>query len=203
MAAGRPLVCLKPKYRQAERGGAAPGMKTSVKSAVWPAVILIVLLLCLWLLLDVPWLLGADMDIDINSADTRHQVRVLSLTVKTEIEESVLSREVRRLGINIPPTRVWKPTYEGHLTNENHISYRYGSILAMCHHLMSILDQAKAPDEERRAILETLMKTLRKGDPRKTQEETFLLMAEVAERHDMQVFVPEFMNYITRLRDAR
>jgi len=178
-------------------------MKMSMTSAVCVGVIVAALLLCFWPLLDHPWLFEAYTDVDINSGDTRHQVRVFSLTVKTEVEESTLSREIRRLGIDVPPARAWKRDFESHLVNASHIDYAYGRTFAMCHQLLGILDQAKAPDEERRAILETLMKSLRKGDPRKTQDETFLLMAEVGERHDMQVFVPEFMNYITKLRDAR
>jgi len=81
--------------------------------------------------------------------------------------------------------------------------YRWGSVIALCSCLLSALDQAKAPDEERRAILETVMASFRKGDPEKARIEILIRMAEVGERHSLEILLPEVKDYVIKLRDER
>ena len=107
-------------------------------------------------------------DIDINSGDTRHTVHVFSLCVKNEIQESDLSREVRRLGIDIPPSRAWKRTFESHLVEGQYVNWKYGHVVTAARRLLSIFDEARAPDEERRAALEGFMASLRMEDADQT-----------------------------------
>jgi len=161
-------------------------------------------LLLSWPLLGQPWIFCRGTDIDINSGDTRHGVYVLSLCMKNEIQESDLSREVRRLGIAIPATRVWKRAFESHLVNQSHTDYSYGHVVATCDQLLCILDLTKASDQERRVALESLMTGLRTGNPHQAQDQLFLLMDEIGERHGLEVFDnPELKEYLKTLRKQR
>jgi hypothetical protein len=167
------------------------------------AALLGLVLLLSWPLLGQPWIFCRGTDIDINSGDTRHAVYVFSLCAKNEIQESDLSREVRRLGIDVPATRVWKRAFESYLVEGSHIDYSYGSVVATCGQLFSILDETKTPDKERRVVLETLMTSLRTGDPRNAQEQLYLLIDEIGEKHGLDVFIPELKKHLKRLRKER
>ncbi len=187
------------KYRQHKLGGSTPRMKVSQAWILSVAIMFGILVFSVWTLLEQPWLFLSTRDVDICNGDTRDQVRVCSLVVQTRIQESALSREVRRLGIGIPQTRTWKRAFEGRLVNTIQTDYYHGSALMWCDTLVHILDQAKAPDDERRIILEKLMATLQTGDAKRTQEEALLLIAEVADKHGLDVFHPEIKDYLTRL----
>jgi hypothetical protein len=161
-------------------------------------------LLLSWPLLGQPWIFCRGTDIDINSGDTKYGVYVFSLCVKSEIQESDLSREVRRLGIDVPATHVWRRAFESYLVQGNHIDYRYGSVVASCAGLLGLLDETKTPDKERRVALETLMASLRTGDPRQARDQLFLLMDEIGERHGLEVFDnPQLKEYLKTLRKQR
>jgi hypothetical protein len=179
------------------------GKKAAPLSIALFAGVLLGLLLFFWPLLGHPWIFCRGTDIDINSGDTRHAVYVFSLCVKNEIQESDLSREVRRLRIGVPATRAWKRAFESYLVEGSHIDYSYGSVVVTCGQLLSILDETKASDEERRIALETLMTSLRTGNPRNAQEQLYLLIDEIGERHGLDVFVPEFKQHLKALRKER
>lgn len=165
--------------------------------------VLAVVLLCLWPLLGRSWFFVKYADIDLNSGDLRHQVRVCSLVVSTRIEESPLSREVRRLGIPVPANRAWRHAFEGRLVRGVCVDYWYGSVYVQIHTLLSLLDQTKTPDEERRVILTELMTSLQTGDPHVAREQTFILMGDIADKHGLDYFIPEFKAYVDKLRDSR
>lgn len=161
------------------------------------------LLLFFWPLLGHPWVFSRCTDVDINSGETRDAVYVLCLRVKNEIQESDLSREVHRLGIDIPAIRVWKCAFESYLVEGRYIDYSYGGVVATCSQLLSVLNQAKAPDEERRVALEMLMTSLRTGDPRQAEKQTYLLIDEIEDKHGLDVLDPQFKEHLKELRKER
>jgi hypothetical protein len=178
-------------------------MKPNLPTMALAGMVLLLLTLCLWPVLGQPWIFSRCIDLDINSGDLRRQVRVFSLTVSTQIEESDVSREVRRLGIEVPAERVWKTAFQSHLVQSRHVNCRYGGVFVLCAQVLLFLDEAHAPDEERRAVMERLMAHLRTGDPRLVREVNYLLLAEIAERHDLQGFTRQFEARIQELRAAR
>jgi hypothetical protein len=150
---------------------------------VWMVgTVLLLLCLCLLPLLGHPWVFIRYTDVDLNSGDLRTQVRVCTLAVKTEIKPSNLSREVRRLGINVPDTRVWKRAYERRLVSRIHVDYSYGRVVVACNVLVDLLASANAPDEERRTVLKSLMASLQTGDSRQACGQARSLMNEMGER---------------------
>ncbi len=165
-------------------------MEVRPASIVCIVVVLALSVLCSWLLLDQAWLYCAHTDIDINSGDTRYQVRIFSLLVTTEIRESALSREIRRLGIAVSPTRAWKRTSEARIVNASDSYYLYGSVIVQCLYLLNVLDHVNASDEERRVILCKLMTSLQTGDAQRAREQAFLLTREVGDKHGLDVFAP-------------
>jgi len=178
-------------------------MKASAVSIVIAAAIMAVVLLCLWPLLGQSWFYVKYTDIDLNSGDLRHQGRVCSLVVSTRIEESPLSREVRRLGIAVPANRVWTHAFEGRLVRGVCADYYYGRIFSYGRQLLMLLDLANAADEERRAVVERFITSLRTGNPLDTLDQTYLLMMEVDDKHGLNTFTPEFKAHVGELRDAR
>jgi hypothetical protein len=146
------------------------------------AGILLVLLLFLWPLLGQPWVFIKYTDVDLNSGDLRTQVRLCTLAVKTEIKPSNLSREVRRLGIDVPATHLWKHAFESRLVNRSYVDYSYGRVVVACNVLVDLLASANAPDEERRTVLKSLMASLQTGDSRRAYGQARSLMNEMGER---------------------
>jgi hypothetical protein len=162
------------------------------------------LILLLRPLLGEPWVFRRCTDIDLNSGGTRDVAYVFSLCVKNRIQESDLSREVRRLGIDVPGTRVWKRAFESYLVEGVYIDYSYGGVVATCGQLLRILDLTEASDQERRVALEMLLTSLRTGDPRQTQDQLHLLMDEIGGRHGLEVFDnPELKEHLKTLRKQR
>lgn len=138
---------------------------------------------------------------DINSGDIRHAVHVFRLRVKGEIQESDLSREVRRLGIDIPATRVWKRAFESYLVEGRSINWKYGHVDVASDQLLGILDETNASDEERRVVLEKFMASLRMEDADHTLWQARLLIDEIAEKHGLHVFTPEIERELRRVRN--
>lgn len=179
--------------------------KTTPLSIVLLAGALLGLVLLLsWPLLGQPWIFCRGTDIDINSGDVRRAVHVLRLRVKGEIQESDLSREVRRFGIAVPGTRVWKRAFERPLVEGVHIDYSYGRVVATCRQLFCVFELTQASDQERRVALEKLMTSLRTGNPDQAQDQLLLLMEEIGERHGLEVFDnPELKEHLKTLRKQR
>lgn len=124
-------------------------------------------------LLGARWVFLRATDMDINSGVLRHQVRVLTLPVAEEKEDSRLSREVRRLGIVTPETPLWRGI---------HVCYIYGGVLARATELVMSLELAETPDDERREVLQRFMTALQSADPQHAEQQARLITDEIAGR---------------------
>jgi hypothetical protein len=143
------------------------------------------------------WGLMEESAVDITTGDYRNRVYVCGVPVKSEIWESLLSREVRRLGMGVPAEREWK-----HMGRHFGGVYRdssYGFMMGPCENLVVILDETSTPDEERKAILEKLMKMLRTEEPDHVRDEAFLLTIEIADKHNLHVLNPSVEDYYRAL----
>lgn len=126
------------------------------------------------------WVFLRATDMDINSGALRHQVRVLTLPVAEEKEDSRLSREVRRLGIVTPETPLWKRTSESRLWRGIHVCHIYGGVLARATELVMSLELAETPDDERREVLQRFMVALQSADPQHAEQQARLITDEIA-----------------------
>lgn len=165
-------------------------------------IALFLLALCIWPLLGQPWLLSRSRDLDINSGRLRRQTRAFSFRFGEKTEESALSREIRRLGIQTPTTPAWKRIDERYLVRSRFINFAYGGVFAASEQLLMTLEMAKAPDDERRDVLTRFMSALQSADARQATNQAWLLMAEVGERHDMEVLTPQVEYHVDILRHA-
>lgn len=181
---------------------ARPSMQPNITTISLAIIGLFLLVLCIWPLLGQPWLLSRSRDLDINSGRLRRQTRVFSLRFGEKTEESALSREIRRLGIQTPATPVWKRTGESYLVRSKFVNYAYGGLYATSGQLLAILELVKAPDDERRSVLTRFMSALQSGDARHAKHQAWLLMAEIGERHDMEVLTPQVKYHVDILRRA-
>jgi hypothetical protein len=146
-------------------------MRRNLASTVMAMSALAVLLGCgMWLLLAQPWVCNICTAIDINSGDLRRQIYICSFQVKDEIEESSFSREVRRLGIGIPATQVWKSAQSRALLPGIDNWCPYGSVVPMCDYLVELLQQSNLSEQDQRMILERFLATLHTGTPRDLTE---------------------------------
>ncbi len=166
--------------------------KLSAVVVVLGPVLLVVFVFGVWWLLGERWVFSSNGEMDINSGDLRERVCVFGVPVKNEVYESALSHEIRRLGVAIPATRVWKRTGQSCLVQRSSINFRYRHVLMGCDDLLDILDEVKAPDEERRAVLERLMTSVRTEDGDRARWQASLLKNDVAGKRGLHVFSPEF-----------
>jgi hypothetical protein len=166
-------------------------------------VALLLLAVCLWPLLGQSWVFLRSTDLDINSGRLRHQVHVLSVRVCERTEESALSREIRRLGIQTPSMPIWKCAGESRLVRSVFVNYRYGGVLAEATTLVMELDLMEMADEDRRVVLGKFMEALQSGDPERAQQQAWLLKDEIGEQQGREVFTPEFKSYLQTLRSSQ
>jgi hypothetical protein len=123
-------------------------------------------------------------DIDINSGDLRGVRAVAAGPPPYVIIESKLSKELRRLGIPIPAERQWKVA--GRMSAGGmDVYYQYESLPAVIQRLMATLDDADAPDEERRDVLWRFMTSLRSDKPSAAAGQAHMLWDEVSKRHGL------------------
>jgi hypothetical protein len=125
------------------------------------------------------------------------------LRVAEETEESSLSREIRRLGIQTPSALLWKRTSESRLVRGVFVNYRYGGVLAEATALVMRLDLMKMADGDRRVVLGKFMEALQSGDPDRARQQAWLLTDEIEEQQGREVFTPEFKSYLETLRSAQ
>ena len=152
-------------------------MKSSVASVALITGIVAICVFCGCLLLGKAWVFSETVEIDINSGDTRHQIRVCSVKTKDEIEQSLLSREAARLAIDIPTTRQWKSG--GMRLIGGSRSAAYGITIGAGDQLVKLLVETNAPLAERRDVLERFLAILRTGTPHEIDRELYLLSEEV------------------------
>jgi len=115
-------------------------------------------------------------DVDVNSADIRKRVSLFGGQVSERIAESPFSHEVRKLRIDAPEVRKWKPMSVStpfHSTIEE-----YNIAVVDLNFLLEFLDMLRPSDEERRSIIEKALSHLQTGE----LDQTAHLIAEIAER---------------------
>jgi len=128
------------------------------------------------------------LDLDINSGDLRHGEGASAFEAKTTISESRLSKEIRRLGLDIPGVRAWRPMQLRATDRGLYPTFTYPRAFEAGMRLLLFLDQAGSPDGERRRILEEFMTSLRADESRDTQMLGDLLSLEVAERYGVPIY---------------
>ncbi len=167
------------------------------------AAVLLLLGLGIWPLLGQSWVFLRSTDLDINSGMLRHQVHVLSVRVRERTEESALSRELRRLGIQTPSIPIWKRADESRLVRGIFVEYSYGSVRAEAMALVMRLDLMEMADGDRRVVLGRFMAALQSGDPDRARQQAWLLTDEIEKQQGREVFTPEFRSYLQTLRSAQ
>lgn len=175
---------------------------TSRTTKLLAAAVLLLLGLGIWPLLGQSWVFLRSTDLDINSGMLRRQVHVLSVRVKERKEESALSREVRRLGIQTPSMPIWKRADESRLLRGVFVEYSYGGVLAEATALVMRLDLMEMADRDRRVVLGKFMAALQSGDPDRARQQAWLLTDEIEKQQGREAFTPEFRSYLQTLRSA-
>ncbi|MBM4024079.1 MAG: hypothetical protein FJ280_01550 [Planctomycetes bacterium] len=155
-------------------------------------VVLAMVVFCAWVLLGEPWVFSNNTDLDLHSGALRDQMFVFGVPVKSRVYESELSREIRRLGIAVPATRTWKRIGQANLVQRHSISSGYSRVLVRCDALLNTLGEVRAPDDERRVILQRLVTILQTQDPRSAGSQVRLRRDEVASQRGLRVLRPEF-----------
>ncbi len=174
-------------------------MTKRTKSTIALLLVLLVAAGSVWW--GTPWGLMEESAVDVTTGDYRNRVYVCGVPVKGETWESLLSREVRRLGVAVPAEREWK--YMGRHFGGVHRDSSYGFMMGPCESLVVILEETNTPDEERRAILDKLMKMLRTEEPDHVRDEAFLLEIEIADKHNLHVLNPSVEDYYRALLKDR
>jgi hypothetical protein len=152
-----------------------------LSAAVWPA---------LWAIVAV--LLGgcyggivtAQKDADANSGDVRKQVFFLGMPMSDRITESPFSHEIRRLGIDIPEARNWKPMILA--TSKPYKGEPYNMAIWDCDFLLEMLGLLGVSDEERRTILQGALSDLQTDK----LDENADLVYDVADRLRVKAGLP-------------
>ena len=128
-----------------------------------------------------PWVFTLREDVDTSSGDIRRRIRILGVQVRDRTEESPFSREVRKLHIRTPETRVWEHVGSG--TLGGYTSYPYGLALTDCNFLVQLLDRVGPADHERIAYLEKALSNLQTGELSATDELLGTLADQLAKRY--------------------
>ncbi len=115
-------------------------------------------------------------DVDMNSADIRKRVSLFGGQVSERIAESPFSHEVRRLHIDTPEVRKWKPMSVSTLFHST--IKEYNIAVVDLNFLLELLGLLRPSDEERRSIVQKALSNLQTGE----LEQTAHLIADIAER---------------------
>lgn len=135
-------------------------------SVIGIALVLLLLLLCVWPLLGQFWVFERRIDVDIHSGDFRKEVAVFRLRITEKISTSEFSTEVRRLGLQTSEKPAWKFMSRQGL-GRRHRSSDYLGAYDQMNLMVRLLDALETPDEERKAILEAALQSLQAGQPDK------------------------------------
>jgi hypothetical protein len=161
-------------------------MKKLRLSHVALATVVLTVLWCVWLLRP-PELSHRTFEMDLNCGDIRSRTYVCNVRVRTTIRESLLSKEMRRLGIDVPKTRRWVPI--GVDSKVSEFLSVYHDLPGIYHRLVELLRKTNTPDEERRVILEKAMSGLRTpltGSSSLPEARIPHLVYDLAEKHRME-----------------
>jgi len=139
---------------------------------------------------------------DINSGDWRYQEHRGDRLVKSEVHESALSQEARRLNIDLPPERRWKPMAKSQ-PGRFYGDYAYGFLLGVCNDLVRTLAQARAPDDERRVVLESFLAMLQADDPDRTMKEGRFLILDIGDKYDVHFYYADVEERLRKMRSEQ
>jgi hypothetical protein len=141
-------------------------MKIKIRYLFFILVALLLLMVCVEYLLGFPRVFSVNKDFDLNSGDEREYVYVCFLKIKEEIKTTPFSREVRRLGIDVPQERKWMPTHTKLFTilRKIYMNYIYGGVPGECNVLIKVFDEVNLSDENRRIILQEIITIFQIGD---------------------------------------
>jgi hypothetical protein len=108
--------------------------------------------------------------LDLNSGDIKVERYILKHLNRVDISETVFSKEVRRLGINIPDTRRWvfmdDKDYGLTISFYSHgDSISYGGIAGDLLGLTRVMDYYDISDSERIPIIEEVLLCIKKEKP--------------------------------------
>ena len=175
--------------------------KPKLSTITWITVVFTVLW-CAWWLRDLRPVVVRGNDMDINSGDIRHCVFLRcpwlgDMPVKSTVHESRLSQEARRLGLGIPSTRAWR------LMDRHYDGVFEDGVYGLCasgvpNLLLRILDETKTPDAERRAILEKFMTSLRTRSGFAAEEQGYVLIQELCDKHGLDIIDPMYRDDFRR-----
>jgi hypothetical protein len=178
-------------------------MKRPTMPYVVLAAVILTALWCVWVRWDwLPPLSYVETQMDINSGDVRDRIYIFGVSVTRKVDETPLSREVRRLGIAIPEAPEWQ-FMNGHSSGGVFSDGWLGSAWAACCGLVSLLDRTRTPDEDRRVVLQKVLKILKTGSPFDARTEIMLLIDDVAEKNAVEVFEPYMRDELRKRRASK
>jgi len=134
---------------------------------------------CIVLLQNHVGLVVRTVDIDVNSADLREQIQICFIPVSSDIRESLLSAEARRLGIALNARRAWRRASEEGIGSGSYVDYKYARLVSNHSLVVSLFDGAKTSDADRRAAVDRLITTLRTRTPNEAVSLSDELLAEI------------------------
>ncbi len=115
------------------------------------------------------WIYKYDTYLDFNSGDYKEQSYVFNILIREKIQETLFSKEVRRLGIEVPEQRIWKCTGNfpfSHIGGNTQYSEAHRRIVTLVKWLYIL----EIPDKERLDIMQKALKCLQTDDTGKVQE---------------------------------
>jgi len=161
-----------------------------------------ILLACVSLSGCASWGRTTSSDMDINSGDYRYQEFRGDRLVKSEIHESALSQEARRLGIDLPAERRWKPMHRNR-PGGRHEDSAYGFVMGVGNDLVRILAATNRPDDERRVVLAEFLTMLHRDGPLQVWDRGYFLILDIGDKQGVHIYTAEFEEEIRKMRSKR
>ena len=143
-------------------------MKIKIRYFVISLVVLLLLVVCVDFLLGFPRVFSINRDFDLNSGDERVYIYACFLKIKDKIQTTPFSREIRRLGIDIPQERRWIITHTKvfMILHDKYICPVYGGVPTECNFLIWLFDHGNVSDKNRRITLQEIITILQSKDRR-------------------------------------
>jgi hypothetical protein len=124
--------------------------------------LLVLLMLCLWPLLNHPRIVNTRTAVDINSGDYREETTLFGVKIADKVRRSTFSAETRRLGIQVSEKPIWRYMYRQGLTGRQN-TLEYGWAVHNVDLLVPLLNALEIPDNEREVILRETLRSLQAG----------------------------------------
>jgi hypothetical protein len=120
------------------------------------------------------------------------------------IVSSPLSKEVRRLGLETPVARVWKPALNRY-SRPRETDFGYTDAVRVGDQLVGYFQIVQASDDERRAILAEFLQAMRTQTPACIMDQGYILIEKLLGQHGQHIldfYPPAFIDYRATLRAA-